>query len=182
MLSNVLAPVWGEMPVLNGKVLKRQGGPFYPASYEKDLDCLVGIGVASISGLNHVRDHEKRWRLEGSYSLNRDFANRILESAVSFDDERRLVGFIQELAFALSALSGTQSPTRTTTQDATYSDRLIDFGNVVDFCGVAKEKLHGERGKPVCYASAECGRRRVPGEKLHPIPVRHLQERMHGAR
>src|ERR1700687_2575811 len=41
-LSNVLAPVW-DMPALDGKVLKRHGGPFYPA-LQRDLDRLVGMG------------------------------------------------------------------------------------------------------------------------------------------
>src|SRR5437016_336881 len=52
-LSNVLAPVW-NMPALDGKVLKRRGGPFYPA-LQRDLDFLVGAGVVVISGLIHVQ-------------------------------------------------------------------------------------------------------------------------------
>ena len=46
-LANVLAPVW-NMPVLDGKLLKKKGGPFYPA-LQQDLDRLVGTGVVFIS-------------------------------------------------------------------------------------------------------------------------------------
>src|SRR2546422_4375809 len=37
-LSNVLAPVW-DMAALDGKILKRRGGPFYP-NMQRDLDRL----------------------------------------------------------------------------------------------------------------------------------------------
>ena len=40
-LSNVLAPVWNTR-VFDGSLLKRRGGPFYPA-LQHDLDRLVGF-------------------------------------------------------------------------------------------------------------------------------------------
>ena len=46
-MSNVLSPVW-DVPVLEGKVLKRRGNPFY-TSLQYDLDRLVGMGVVLIS-------------------------------------------------------------------------------------------------------------------------------------
>ena len=81
-LSNVLAPVW-DMPVLDGKVLKRRSGLFYPA-LQQDLDRLVGMGVATISGVGHVQDEDKRWRLEGAYRLHRPFADPILDALSHF--------------------------------------------------------------------------------------------------
>ena len=42
-LANVLAPVW-DMPAMDGKILKRLGGPFYPV-LQRDLDRLVGRGA-----------------------------------------------------------------------------------------------------------------------------------------
>lgn len=129
-LSNVLAPVW-DMPVLDGKVLKRRGGPFY-ATLQRDLDSLVGMGVAIISNLGHTLDEQKRWRLEGSYRLHRLYANRILDRIAGFEEERRFSGFVEELAFALSALSD-EDLDKVTTEDATYSDPIVDFGNVLDF-------------------------------------------------
>lgn len=76
-LSNVLAPVW-DMPVLDGKILKRKGGPFYPA-LQRDLDRMVGMGMVYIAQVAHVRDADKKWRLEGRYSLNRQLSAPAIE-------------------------------------------------------------------------------------------------------
>lgn len=176
-LSNVLAPVW-KMPVLDGKVLKRQGGPFYPA-LQHDLDRLVGMGVGVISGLGHVLDEENRWRLEGSYQLNRVFADRIIHRLLGFEVERRLMAFLQELAFALSALSDMDLD-RAMTEDATYSDSLIDFGNVVDFAEWQK-KNYSANAAQYFNNSLPGGARATPGEKLH-LYVRHLQSRIRSGR
>src|SRR5262245_59310808 len=81
-LSNVLAPVWEFVP-LDGKILKRRGGPYYPA-LQRDLDALVGKGMVVITGLAHLRDEERRWRLEGSYRLNREFSGRSLLHFASY--------------------------------------------------------------------------------------------------
>lgn len=176
-LSNVLAPVW-EMPVMDGKLLKRQGGPFYPV-LQADLDSLVGTGVAVISNLSHVLDEQGRWRLEGSYLLNQEFADRILRQMAEFEEERRLFRFLQELAFALSSLSD-EDLGKATTEDATYSDPIIDFGNVVDFAEwqvknfTANAADQFERLLPG-------GVRANSGEKTH-LYLRHLQARIHGGR
>ena len=63
-LSNVLSQVW-NMPPNDGKILKRRGGPFYPA-LQADLDRLVGMGVALLDGVGHRQDEDGRWRLEGT--------------------------------------------------------------------------------------------------------------------
>ncbi len=176
-LANVLAPVW-DMPALEGKILKRHGGPFYPA-LQRDLDRLVGMGVVLISGLGHVRDEEGRWRLEGSYRLRRAIAERVLQYLDRLDDERRLAAFVDELAFALSALSD-EDLDGAMQEDATYSDPIVGVGNVIDFAEwqqknyAANAARHFERLLP-------SGARATPGEKLH-FYVRHLHARMHGGR
>jgi len=174
-LSNVLAPVW-QMPVMDGRLLKRRGGPFYPM-LQGDLDSLVGIGVAIISNLSHVLDEQNRWRLEGSYVLNRDFSDRILQQMATFDEERRLFGFLQELAFAISSLSN-EDLASTTTQDATYSDPIVDFDNVLDFAEW--------QSKNYTANAANYFERLLPGgvranssEKIH-LYLRHLRVRIHG--
>ena len=126
-LSNVLAPVW-DLPVLEGALLKRQGGPFYP-DLQRDLDCLVGIGVADISGMGHVQDESKRWRLEGAYRLNRSFADPILAALNNFEEENRVGGFVLELGYALAALSD-EDLDKAVSEDATYSNRLVPNDNV----------------------------------------------------
>ena len=176
-LSNVLAPVW-DMPALEGKVLKRQGGPFYPA-LQHDLDGLVGMGVAVILGLGHVLDEEKRWRLEGSYELNRVFADRIVCRLLDFESERRLANFLRELAFAVSSLSDEDFDIAMT-EDATYSDPLIDVGNVVDFAEWQRKNYTANAARYFDNLLPG-GARATPGEKLH-LYVRHLHSRVHGGR
>jgi hypothetical protein len=176
-LSNVLAPVW-DMPALEGKVLKRQGGPFYPA-LQHDLDRLVGMGVAVILGLDHVLDEDKRWRLEGSYRLNRALADRIVRRLLEFESERRLTNFLQELAFAVSTLSDDDLD-RAMTEDATYSDPLIGVGNVVDFAEWQRKNYTANAARYFDNLLPG-GARATPGEKLH-LYVRHLHSRVHGGR
>lgn len=176
-LSNVLSPVW-DIPVLEGKVLKRYGNPFYP-SLQRDLDRMVGIGTVLISDVSHVLDEDHRWRLEGSYRLYRVFADRILQRIKEFEDERKLISFIQELAYALSALNDNDFK-RATTEDATYADPVIDVGNVVDFAEwqhvnySANAARYFERLLPG-------GTRATRGELLH-LYVHHLHRRLHGER
>jgi hypothetical protein len=176
-LSNVLAPVW-DMPALEGKVLKRQGGPFYPA-LQHDLDRLVGMGVAVILGLDHVLDEDNRWRLEGSYQLNRAFADRIVDRLSDFESERRLATFLQELAFAVSTLSDDDFD-QAMTEDATYSDPLIGVGNVVDFAEWQRRNYSANAARYFDNLLPG-GARATPGEKLH-LYVRHLHSRVHGGR
>ncbi len=176
-LSNVLAPVW-DMPPLDGKVLKRSGGPFYPA-LQRDLDRLVGMGVVIISGLGHVQDEDGRWRLEGSYRLNQPFANPIVETLVHFEDERRVVAFVQELAFALSAL-GDEELDIAMKQDATYSDSLVGVGNVVDFDEWQK-KNYAANAARYFEGLLPGGASATPGEQLH-FYIRHLHARTLGER
>jgi len=174
-LANVLAPVW-DMPTQEGKVLKLRRGPFYPA-LQRDLDRLVGMGVTLISNLGYSLDEFNRWHLEGSYRLNRTAAGPILRIARQFAAESETSSFIQELAYALSALSDEELQ-RATMEDATYSDPLIDVGNVVDF---------GEwRNLNFSANAARRFERLLPGasqatlgEKLH-FYVRHLRLRLHG--
>jgi hypothetical protein len=60
-LANILAPVWSEHS-FDGKILKRSGGPFYP-ELQRDLDRLVGLGIATVHDVGHVKERG-RWRLE----------------------------------------------------------------------------------------------------------------------
>lgn len=176
-LANVLAPVW-DMPVQDGKVLKRRGGPFYP-SLQEDLDRLVGMGVATISKLGYSLDKSGRWRLEGSYQLHRAFADRILDRAQDFEDEVLSMSFIRELGYAISALSD-EDLDRVMVEDATYSDPFIDEGNIVDFAEWQNQNFSAN-------AAVELGQllpnhpEATAGEKLH-FYVRHLRTRLHGGR
>src|SRR6185312_7535782 len=129
-LSNVLAQVW-DMPALDGKILKRKGGPFYP-ELQHDLDRLVGMGMVLIKQVSHVRESNGKWRLEGRYRLNAEMSNTPLNFLLGLPDERRFASFVEELAYALSALSD-QDLERALVEDATYSDPSVSVNNVLDF-------------------------------------------------
>ena len=172
--SNVLAPVW-DLPALDGAVLKRQGGPFYPA-LQHDLDRLVGIGLAKISDIDHIVDESNRWRLEGSFCLNREFADPILETLSNFKEERRLREFVLELGYALAALSD-DDLNRAVSEDATYSDPLTAVDNVIDFDSWRSKNYSANAAQE--FDRVIPGGYALSGEKLH-LYVRHLQRRIHG--
>jgi hypothetical protein len=176
-LSNVLAPVW-DLRALDGKILKRRGGPFYPA-LQRDLDRLVGMGLAEISNLGHVKDDYGRWRLEGSYQLHREFADAPLALLAEYEEERFLTSFVVELGYALSALSDEEMD-QVFTEDATYSDPTIGFENVVDF-GEWHRINYSANAADEFEKLMPSGARATLGERLH-LYVRHLHRRIHGGR
>lgn len=175
-LSNVLAPVW-QMPILDGRVLKRQGGPFYP-DLQQDLDRLVGQGIAVISRVGHTQDEDGRWRLEGSYRLHRTFSDPILACLDAFPDEARLLSFITELGYALAALSDDELD-RAVSEDATYSDPMIGIDNVIDFADWRSRNYSLNVAEK--FDRMVRGGNATPGEKLH-LYVRHLHRRINGER
>jgi hypothetical protein len=142
---------------------------------QRDLDRLVGMGLVVICGVSHARDEDNRWRLEGAYRLNFDLAARPLESLATFESERRLSAFLQELAFALSALTD-QELDQAMTEDATYADPIVTVGNVVDF-GEWQNKNWSSQAADHFEHLMPGGSRATPGEKLH-LYVRHLHARL----
>lgn len=173
-LANVLAPVW-NMPAMDGKILKKQGGPFYP-ELQRDLDQLVGTGVIIITNLSHVLDENQRWRLEGSYRFNHSIADKIIASIMTFKAEENIARFIQELAYALSALSD-EDIDNSVSEDAAYADSNVAFGTVVDFAEWRKINYSVNAARR--FENLVPGDSRVTqGELLH-LYVRHLYARLH---
>ena len=177
-LANVLAPVW-ELDAHDGKLLKRRGGPFYPA-LQKDLDRLTGMGLVRLTHLRHEEEEPGRWRLEGSYELNYGFATPVLDCLRTIsEDERQTHGYIGELLLSLSSLSDDDLDTAMR-EDATYSDPRVAEGNVIDFA----EWHHANWTASAADRFTQIlptGDRTTPGEKLH-LYVAHLHRRLHGAR
>lgn len=173
-LANLLSPVWELWPQ-DGKILKRRGGPFYP-ELQRDLDRLVGMGVASIENLDYKKDEQKRWRLEGSYALLYDRADPILEAAYKFEDEHEMHVFLRELAFALAALSEDEFD-QAMVEDATYADPRAIAGQVIDFAEwrsanyTANAANYFDHVMPLNLKTS-------PGEKIH-LYVRYLERRTH---
>jgi hypothetical protein len=173
-LANVLAPVW-DMPALDGKILKRKGGPFYPA-LQRDLDRMVGKGMVVVRGVTHARGPDRRWRIEGNYCLNPHLTRAALGYILRRRRESRVASFVQEIAYALSAL-GESDLDNALVEDATYADPTFSEDNVVDFD-------EWTRRNPSANAAAYFdhflprGTRATPGERLH-LYVRHLHRRIH---
>jgi hypothetical protein len=175
-LSNVLAPVW-DLRALDGRLLKRRGGPFYP-DFQWDLDHLVGRGVVVIRKIAHILDEDKRWRLEGQYRLNETFAARIVDAIQRFAEERRTLSFIQELVFAVSSMPD-QDIDNACSEDATYTDPLVDIGTIIDFAGRGSRNYSlnaAEYFGTLTAAQVQT----TPGEKLH-LFVSHLRRRLQHA-
>lgn len=174
-LANVLAPVW-DMPALDGRILKRKGGPFYPA-LQRDLDRMVGRGMVCISHINHIRGTDGRWRLEGKYSLNLNMSADALDYLGRLPGESRFAAFATELAYALSALSDRDLETALV-EDATYSDPTVSENNVLDFGEWVRRNPSTSAADYFSHLMAR-GTPATPGEKIH-LYVRHLRRRIHG--
>ena len=173
-LSNILSPVWSSTP-LDGKVLKRQGGPFYP-KLQADMDRLVGQGVAIISDMSHTQNEEGKWQLEGAYHLNREFADKILQEVLKFPDELEVVKFIEELAIAFSMLSDDEI-CLSMSEDATYGDKNIDIDNVIDFDEWKKENFSVNAATEFEKIANEQSVKLLPSEKIH-LYIHHLSRRI----
>ena len=173
-LSNVLAPVW-QTQVFDGRILKRRGGPFYPA-LQHELDRLVGLGLVIISGVNHFQDADGQWRLDGYFSINHQLGDDPLGAIRSFPQEFTARSFLLEVAYALSALTDEEIG-GLASEDPTYSDISVGYENVLDFA--EWRKLNYSANAANHFSSVL--ERATPGELLH-LFVRHLHRRMGGDR
>jgi hypothetical protein len=172
-LANVLAPIW-SVQSYDGKILKRRGGPFYP-ELQKQLDRLVGLGFVTVSGVKHVEE-DGRWRLDGSFALNINTTECILEMAKIFASERGAIEFLRRLAFAASRL---REPVENLVLfDATWSDRRTGIGDVIDFSewkAANYSAFAAQTFERVAPAGPNVGR----GDKL-PLYMRFLERKAHG--
>ncbi len=174
-LANVLAPVW-DMPVLDGKILKSKGGPFYP-TLQGNLDRMVGLGMVTVSDVSYLEAPDGSWQLSGAYQLNRPLAEPAIGHLQRFPDERAFAEFADELALALSTLTDEEMATALV-HDATYGDPRISTDNVVDF----DEWSHSNPSVNAAsyFDRIMADRIATPGEKVH-LYVRHLHRRLHAA-
>lgn len=174
-LANILSPTWDFEPI-EGKLLKRRGGPFYPR-LQTDLDRLVGQGIALISNITYIKNETERWRLDGKYRLNRKYADRILDSIREFPDEGRLIRFIEELTMAFSLLPE-ESIDRAMNQDATYGDQNVDIDYVIDFDEWKNENFSLNVTKKFEEIAQKQSLRLLPAERIQ-LYLDHLARRLH---
>lgn len=170
-LANVLSPVW-DLPPLEGKILKKARGPFYP-EFQHDLDILVGIGMAQISEAKHVNEGG-RWHLEGRFEIRPEFCQQLLAMITHFEEEQKMRFFITELAYALAAI-GKEELENAILEDATYANPLNGDGSVVDFAEWKKENISKNAANLFSKYTAE-KQYTSPGKKIH-LYVRHLYRR-----
>ena len=173
-ISNVLAPVW-QAEVFDGRILKRRGGPFYPA-LQHELDRMVGLGLVTISDLSHLQDAGGQWRLDGAFSINHQLADELLGLISSFPQEVTVRSFLLEVAYALSALTDEEME-RLASEDPTYSDVNVGYESVLDFAEWKKLNYSANAARHFSTVLERAG----PGELLH-LFVRHLHRRMGGER
>ncbi len=173
-LSNVLAPVWHQH-VFDGRLLKQQDGPFYPA-LQNDLDRLIGLGLVTIEGVSHNVLADGRYRLDGTFKINHELAGTALEVLVEHPEELTIRSFLLELAYALSALT-TAEFELLPTEDPTYSDPIVTFENVLDFAEWRNLNYSANATRYFESVSESIS----PGELLH-MYVRHLRGRIGGLR
>ena len=174
-LSNVLAPVW-KLDMLDAKILKRRGGPFYPG-LQGELDRLVGRGVVKISGVSHVCDEDGRWRLQGRFALNRELAGAALDRIASASWFAQESEFVRELALAFAWLSEPELASALT-EDATYSDPMQSDRNVIDFGEWGAENQSAAAA--TLFRDVGRGVSLTPGEQIH-LYVKHLYRRAHAS-
>lgn len=179
-LSNVLSQVWDLRP-MDAKILKRRGGPFYPAM-QTDLDRLIGMGLVLLGRIGHRQDEDGRWCLEGEYRLNSPMAKPVLEALRRSGTEARTLKYVSEIALALAGLDEGEID-QVVSEDATYADPKFSPGNVVDFGEWQRwqERNYSANASLRFEDLLPSGREATKGEQLH-LYVRHLHRRMHGGR
>jgi hypothetical protein len=170
-LANVLSPIWGLEP-FDKSLLKREGGPLY-VPMQRDLNQLVGNGLASVHDIKYHKKNNGKWELEGKFNLNHKLSERILEMVDNFDDEKRLRVFLEELAYALSAL-GTKGVTSLINEDATYGDQ-VSIGEVIDFAEW-KEENYSANAADNFRNFFPKDSTVTPGRKTH-LYIHHLSRR-----
>lgn len=132
--ADALAPVWG-LRIVEAQLLKRRSGPLSP-TLQQDVDLLVGCRVVLASGLRHVQDADRGWRLDARYALNEATIGPILRRARDFPEQDDHLRFVREVVFAMSAL-GVRGIPAASREDAAYGDDVIADGDMVDIGGSA---------------------------------------------
>ena len=172
-LANVLSPIW-NLPPRTRSAKRRRGGPYFP-DLQADVDQLIGRGLVQIHQLEHVRDWDGKWLLDGSFTLEFSVSHGLIEALKSFPDERDLCGLFDELAFAFAQLSPKERLT-IIGEDATYTDNRTGEGAIIDFAQWRQANYSAaaanffDRVMPDAQAAS-------PAEKLHLYDY-HMRRRL----
>ena len=174
--TDALAPVW-SIPVVEAYVLKRSNLSLSP-ELQHDIDDLVGMTILVPQRISHVQS-ENGWRLDAEYTLNTRFSDRVIEVMSEDDEWKRELLLAREVTLALTGL-GAYGITGAVLVDATYSDPLLDIGNLVD---LAPEGARLTRTAQVAerFATLMASERSLTDSELTHLYVRHLYTQLEAA-
>lgn len=172
-LANVLAPVF-DLPPLDGKLLKRKNGPYYP-ELQSAIDGLVGRGLVDARQIRYEFDaDEQRYRVVATYRLRREEAARALGRYRELYASE--VHFLDELAAAYCGLED-GAHGKAALGDARFADADVDVNNVIDFGEWASAAKNFSSNAAMAFAP---GRNLLPAERLY-LYLDHLGEKLaHG--
>ncbi|MFC7334430.1 hypothetical protein [Rhodocista pekingensis] len=128
LLADLLGPIWG-VDSHDGKILKRQGGAYYPR-LQRQLDMLVGLGFVEVTNVSYAFENGLS-RLEGCFQIASGRAEEVIASVRMFSEEERAVSFLRRLAFSLQRVS--LPIEKLIRVDATWADQRTGTGDVIDF-------------------------------------------------
>ncbi|MFC5501318.1 hypothetical protein ACFPJ4_03575 [Lysinimonas soli] len=126
--SNALAPVW-DLPALTPDLLKSHGGPYYP-QLQRDLDRLVGRGLANVRDIGYSANDDGHWRIDATFRFDPQRGGPVLEACLDFPDERDSYELILEIALATSSLD-IDDVNPTFDRDASFDDSTLSFGSLL---------------------------------------------------
>ncbi|MEY2452401.1 MAG: hypothetical protein QOD92_1975 [Acidimicrobiaceae bacterium] len=173
-LADALSPVW-HLRIVDAQLLKQRDGPISPV-LQRDVDLMVGRGVAIASAVRYVPTDDDAWRLDARYSLNPEFGARILDAASAFETHAAHFAFVREVVFAVSGL-GASHVESLAAADAAYSDPVVDVGALLD---IESRKTTSNRSAEVALRFGDLVSPEVDlasAEKIH-LYVRALYERL----
>jgi len=171
-MADALAPVW-DMQILDAQLLKQAGGPMSP-TLQRDIDRLVGMGVVIATNVHHTLE-TSGWRLSAEYCLNQGLAIPILNAALGFDEHAAMYQFVEEVVFAVSAMS-LEAIERATESDAAYADPLVDVGGLLDL--VAKDETNKTARIARHFGDLVTPGIRITDAEMTHLYVRHLFRRL----
>ena len=114
--------------------------------------------------------------MDGAFSLNRELVDAALNAIATSQYFHNIQAFLLEVAYAMSALSDSDFDSLPS-EDPTYSDSNVDFGNVVDFAEWREVNFSANAARHFESVSQHP----TVDEFLH-LYVRHVYRRIHGER
>ena len=126
-----------------------------------------------IVNVQHRRDADGRWRLDGDLSLNRELASEVLNVISSFPRLMEIQAFLLEVAYAVSALTDEEFD-NVPNEDPTYSDDNVSYDDVVDFAEWRRLNYSANAAQHFTSVLEYA----APSELVH-LYVRHLRRRMY---